>query len=45
VEVERIVAVDRAEVEEIAGVVERHEDHDEAAQGVDGVETRGGGRG
>jgi hypothetical protein len=38
------VTVGGAEVKEIARVVERHEHHDEAAQCVDGVEPRKGGR-
>jgi hypothetical protein len=28
----------RARMEEVADVVERHDDHDEAAQGVDGLD-------
>ena len=30
------------DVKEVAGVIERHDDHDGAAQGVDGLEARTG---
>ena len=34
--------VRRGDVKEVTGVIERHDDHDGAAQGVDGLETRTG---